>query len=181
MAPRDPEETERPGAAEDIRARMRRGLVTAMKARDQPAVEALRSALARIDNAEAVDLESVDDEAIDEGVFDDEVLDKQASDPAAAPPYAGDGHPAVAGSIPGVGAAEVARRVLRPEQMAGIVRNEVIEREAGADILEAVGHPDRAERLRAQAQLLTTYLTPPASPPPGPPVEELPRPGPRQA
>jgi uncharacterized protein len=158
--------SEHPGATGGIRARMRRGLVGAMKARDRQAVEALRSALARIDNAEAVDPEALDDEAIDdealdEGVFDDEAVDDRASDAAPAPSSAGGGHPAVAGSILGVGATERDRRVLTPEQMAGIVRNEVIEREAAADILERVGRPDQAERLRAQANLLTTYLSPP--------------------
>ena len=179
MAPQEPEQTEHPEApaaeapdaevtvaqaTEDVRVRMRRDLVVAMKARDRQAVEALRSTLARIDNAEAVDPESIDDEAFDEGVFDDEVFYDRASDPASAPPYAGGGHPAVAGSIRGVGAADMDRRVLTLEQMAGIVRNEVIEREAAADILERVGRPDQAERLRAQAKLLTTYLNPPAPP-----------------
>src|SRR5829696_9899862 len=73
MAPQHSDETERPEATEDIRARMRRGLVDAMKARDQQAVAALRSTLARIDNAEALDAE-----------------------PAL---YSGEGHPAVAGSV----------------------------------------------------------------------------------
>jgi hypothetical protein len=39
----------------DIRTRMRRALTAAIKARDRSAVTALRSALAAIDNAEAVD------------------------------------------------------------------------------------------------------------------------------
>ena len=125
---------------EDIRARMRPGLVDAMKARDQQAVAALRATLAAIDNAEAVDAEAVDD---------DLALDT------------GDGHPAVAGSVPGIGAAEVDRRILTPEETAAIVRDEVTEREAAADILERVGRPDQAKHLRAQAALLTTYLDPP--------------------
>jgi len=119
---------------------MRRGLVDAMKARDQQAVAALRATLAAIDNAEAVDAEVVDaDLALDSG----------------------DGHPAVAGSVAGIGAAEVDRRILTPEETAAIVRGEVTEREAAADILERVGRPDQAKRLRAQAALLTTYLDPP--------------------
>src|SRR5215208_2892581 len=109
MAPQNFDATERPEAAqhteatEDIRARMRRGLVDAMKARDQQAVAALRSTLARIDNAEALDAE-----------------------PAL---YSGEGHPAVAGSVLGVGAADVDRRVLMPEEMAALVRDDVEERE----------------------------------------------------
>jgi len=149
MAPQHSEGTERPEATEDIRARMRRGLVDAMKARDQQAVSALRSTLARIDNAEAVDADGLDADGLD-------------AEPAL---YRGDGRPAVAGSVLGVGAAEVDRRVLTPEEMAAVVRDDVEEREMAAEVLERVGRPDHAERLRAQAKLLTTYLTPPGSPP----------------
>jgi uncharacterized protein YqeY len=162
MPPEDSEGTECPGATEaeatgDIRARMRRGLVAAMKARDQQAVAALRSALARIDNAEAVDPDAFDDEGLDDQGLDDE--------PALS---TGIRHPTVAGGVLGVGAAEVDRRILTPEQMAKIVSNEVIEREAAADVVERVGHPEQAERLRAQANLLSTYLDPPGPPRSGP-------------
>ena len=149
MAPQHSEGTERPEATEDIRARMRRGLVDAMKARDQQAVSALRSTLARIDNAEAVDADGLDADGLD-------------AEPAL---YRGVRRPAVAGSVLGVGAAEVDRRVLTPEEMAAVVRDDVEEREMAAEVLERVGRPDHAERLRAQAKLLTTYLTPPGSPP----------------
>jgi len=154
MPPQRSDETEHPDATEadateDIRARMRRGLVAAMKARDQQAVAALRSTLARIDNAEAVDPEAVDPEAVDPEAVDD------------GPALGTDqGHPAVACSVLGVGAAEVDRRVLTPEEMAAMVRDEGTEREVAADVLERVGRPDQAERLRAQAKLLTTYLDP---------------------
>jgi uncharacterized protein len=173
MPPEDSEETEHPGASEaeateDIRARMRRGLVDAMKARDQQAVAALRSALARIDNAEAVDPDGFDpdgDEAelFDAAGFDDEAVDDEAVDAGPAPSRDGR-HPAVAGSVLGVGAAEVDRRVLTPEETAAIVRDDAEEREIAAEVLERVGRPDQAERLRAQAKLLTTYLDPPAPP-----------------
>jgi uncharacterized protein YqeY len=141
--------TEHPDATGDLRARLRRGLVAAMKARDQQAVAALRSTLGRIDNAEAVDLDAFEDEGLDDESLDEPALSMGAR------------HPAVAGSVPGVGAAEVDRRILTPEQVATIVRNEVTEREVAADVLERVGRPDQAERLRAQAKLLTTYLDPP--------------------
>jgi hypothetical protein len=52
--------------------------------------------------------------------------------------------------------------------MAAIVRDDVEEREIAAEVLVRVGRPDQAERLRAQAELLTTYLTPRGSSP-GPP------------
>jgi uncharacterized protein YqeY len=154
MPPLHPEDTQRPEAAEDLRSRLRRGLVDAMKARDQQAVFTLRSTLAAIDNAEAVDPKTLDDEEFDDG-------------PALS---TGEGHPPVAGSVLGVGAAEVNRRVLTPEETAEIVRDEVTTIGIAADVLEQHGRADQAERLRAQAQLLTTYLTPPASPPSGPPV-----------
>ena len=169
MPPRNSEDTQRPGAADDLRARLRRGLVDAMKVRDQQAVSALRSTLAAIDNAEAIENdEVVYDEAIDEYVADaGSALGTVAE------------HPAVAGSVPGVGAAEVDRRILTPEEVAEVVRDEVTEREVAADMLERVGRPDQAARLRAQAELLTTYLhrsdPPPSDPPPqGPPPSASP-------
>jgi len=154
MASQHSEETERPEATGDVRARMGRGLVVAMKARDQQAVAALRSTLARIDNAEAVDADGLDADGLDADGLD--------AEPAL---YRGDGRPAVAGSVLGVGAAEVDRRVLTPDEVAAVVGDDVEEREMAAEVLERVGRPDHAERLRAQAKLLTTYLTPPGSPP----------------
>jgi uncharacterized protein YqeY len=159
MASQHSEETERPEATGDVRARMGRGLVVAMKARDQQAVAALRSTLARIDNAEAVDADGLDADGLDADGLDAEALD---AEPAL---YSGEGHPAVAGSVLGIGAADVDRRVLTPEEMAAIVRDDVEEREIAAEVLVRVGRPDQAERLRAQNKLLTTYLTPPGSPP----------------
>jgi uncharacterized protein len=150
MTPRHSEETERPEATEDIRARMRRGLVDAMKARDQQAVAALRTTLAAIDNAEAIENdEVVDDDAVDAG----SVLDADGE------------YPAVAGSVLGVGAAEVDRRILTSEETVEVVRGEATAREVAADVLERIGRADQAERLRAQAKLITTYLDPPAPPP----------------
>ena len=55
-------------------------------------------------------------------------------------------------------------RLRQPEEMAAVVRDDVEERELAADVLERVGRPDQAERLRAQAKLLTTYLDPPGPP-----------------
>ena len=44
--------------ADDLRARLREALRTAMRARDSAAVSALRSAMSVIDNAEAADLDN---------------------------------------------------------------------------------------------------------------------------
>jgi hypothetical protein len=171
MAPQHPEGAERPEATGDIRARMRRGLLAAMKARDQQAVAALRSALAAIDNAEAIENDKV--------VYDDAIDDYVAD--AGPELNAVHGHPAVAGGVPGVGIAEVDRRILTPEEVAEVVRGEVTEREVAADMLERVGpllQPERRhdqaerlrvkiERLRAEAKLLGTYLDPPGPSPAG--------------
>lgn len=120
--------------------RLRRALPAAMKARDRTAVDALRSALAAIGNAQAVD-------------------------PPQPPPGGGGteptgagGHPRLAGTVAGVGAAEVERRRLSEAQMAEIVRAEIAEREAAAAGYERVGQLELAERLRGEAQVLAAYL-----------------------
>ena len=106
---------------------MRSDLTAAMKARDKPAIAALRSTLAAIDNAEAVDAAQVPPAA--------------AGQPASEEiPPAGRGRPAgegaIAGAALGVGAAEVERRALTAAETEAIVRREVAERQ-------------RARRLRA--------------------------------
>ena len=124
-----------PGAAdnreaEDVRTRMRRGLTAAMKARDRRAVAALRSTLAAIDNAEAVD--------------------------ATQAPPAREGE--IAGAALGVGAAEVERRTLTAAETEAIVRREVAERETAAQAYERAGQSPHADRLRDEAELLSAYL-----------------------
>jgi uncharacterized protein len=115
---------------------MRRGLTAAMKARDKRAVAALRSTLAAIDNAEAVDVTQV--------------------------PPAGGGRPTgegeIAGPALGVGAAEVERRTLTAVEMEAIVRREVAERQTAAQAYERAGRAPHAEGLRAEAELLGAYL-----------------------
>jgi uncharacterized protein len=116
---------------ENLRDRLGRALPTAMKARDRPAMTALRSALAAIDNAGAVD-----------------------------PPHAlpMDQHPEFAGTVAGVGAAEVERRSLSQAQMEEIVRAEIADRETAATGYERAGQLDHAERLRAEANVLRSHL-----------------------
>ena len=113
-----------------------------MKARDKRAVATLRSTLAAIDNAEAVeDAEAVDAEAVDA--------------------EAGGGHPGegvIAGAALGVGAAEVERRTLTAAETEAIVRREAAERETAAHAYERAGQAPHAERLRAEAELLNAYL-----------------------
>jgi uncharacterized protein len=121
-----------PPASAGVRERLRAALPAALKARDAVAVAALRSALAAIDNAEAV-----------EG--------------APAPPP-GAGSAPIAGAVVGLGAAEVERRRLTDAQMAAIVRAEVAEREAAARAYERADRHERAERLRAEAGVLGALL-----------------------
>jgi len=108
-----------------MRGQLRRDLGAAIKVRDTAAVSALRSALAAIENAEALD-----------GAL------------AASP---GDGHPHVAGSVVGVGAADVERRVLADGEMEAIVRAELTERLSVAVQYERLGHREVVDRLRSEA------------------------------
>ncbi|MFL6056537.1 MAG: GatB/YqeY domain-containing protein [Actinoallomurus sp.] len=132
--------TQTPGPRDDtgapLRQRLREALRAAMKTGDRTAVAALRSTLAAIDNAEAVD-----------------------------GPASAHGGLAIEQSPVGVGAADVERRVLTEEQVAGIVRAEVAEREAAARDYERAGRPERAERLRSEAAVLSAHLTPADTPP----------------
>jgi uncharacterized protein YqeY len=177
-----------PGEAEDLRTRMRRALTLAMKARDKQAVAALRSTLAAIDNAEAVSTVDAspagrpgDGPAAGSGSGDggtgasDSGYGAAAAsgsggggtgasgsgDGGPAAPGAGEGHPAVAGSVQGLGAAEVERRSLTAEEVRQIIRGEVTEREAAARSYEQAGRSQDAARLRAEADLLGTYLSEP--------------------
>src|SRR2546423_1232971 len=88
-----------------------------MKARDRVALAALRSALAAIDNAEAVD----------------------------APPVPG-GSLAIERTPVGVGAAELARRELTEADVERIVRADIDQREEAARGDDLVGRPDPAAR-----------------------------------
>ncbi|MGH3916043.1 MAG: GatB/YqeY domain-containing protein, partial [Pseudonocardiaceae bacterium] len=93
---------------------------------------ALRSALAAIDNAEAVDAAP------------------------APPPAVVDSE--IAGSVGGLWAAEVQRRSLTDAQVEEIVRAEVAERLAAAHDYERSGHREHAQRLRGEATVLSRYL-----------------------
>lgn len=115
-----------------MRATLRRDLTAALKSRDRVAVAALRSALAAIENAEAI----------------------PADHPV--PGTAGSGH--IAGSTTGLGAAEADRRQLTEDDLLAIVEAEVHERSVSAAEYEQLGRDDHAQRLRAEADLLRQYL-----------------------
>ena len=124
-----------------MRASLRDGLTAALKARDDVAITALRSALAAIDNAEAVPAD-------------------HRSDGVAVDSAAGNEH--VAGAATGVGAAEAERRHLTEADMRAIVENEVRERSAAAQEYKQLGREDVAERLRSEAEVLSLHLGPTA-------------------
>ena len=122
-----------PMYADQVRDRLRAALRQALKDRDRDAVSGLRSAIAAIDNAEAVEAGSLETAA---GV--------------------------IAGARTGLGAAEARRRVLSAVEVAALVRAEVDERMAAADGYAAVGQAEPAERLRAEAAALVPHVPDPA-------------------
>jgi uncharacterized protein YqeY len=101
-----------------------------MKARDTIAVSALRSALAAIDNAEAVDCS--DAPSIERGT--------------------------IARGVAGLGAGEVPRRVLSDREVTQIVLAQVAEWRATAAEYERAGRDDHANRLRAEAAILAEFV-----------------------
>ena len=90
----------------------------------------LRTALAAIDNAEAVDSS-----------------------------FAPDGQSStIAGAVVGLGAGEVARRTLSDDDVRAILRDAITEREEAAAEYEARQRPEDAARLRTEAGILTAIL-----------------------
>jgi hypothetical protein len=113
-----------------MRDTLRADLTTAIKARDRIAIAALRSAMSAIDNAEAV--------------------------PVLSEPAAGSEH--VAGAVAGLGAAEAERRQLTDDDVRSIIETELGERSVAATEYERLDRTDDAERLRAEAAVLSRYL-----------------------
>jgi uncharacterized protein len=104
-----------------------------MKDRDPVAVEALRTVLGAIDNAEAVP--SPED---------------SAPGPIQSP---------IASATQGVGAGDVPRRDLSDPDVAAIVRAEVDDLRASAEEYHGLGRDEPAKRLGAQADMLETHLS----------------------
>ena len=165
------------GDADSLRERLSRALPAAMKARDRVAVAALRSALAAIANAEAVDPsrspppaarpgptgpspESPDPRT---GQPEPASSGPEPSDPrpGAPEPAGSGGDPPFAGTVVGVGATEMERRGLTGEQVEEVVRAEIAERESAAAGYERAGQLEHAERLRSEARVLASYLEQP--------------------
>jgi uncharacterized protein len=108
--------------------RLREGLRTAIKERDRVAVSALRSTLAAIENAEAVDVTG----AAQRGMAIEQ--------------------------SPGLGGAEVQRRALTEGEITRIVATELSDREAAARTYATAGQTERADRLLAEVAVLRGYL-----------------------
>jgi uncharacterized protein len=105
---------------------LREALRASLHQRQADAVAALRETLAAIDNAEAADAS------------------------AAPPVQAG----VIAGGVAGLGAGEVPRRRLGPEEVAAIVAREIRERREAAATYAGLGRHDEATKLKQQADLL---------------------------
>ncbi|MFJ3894928.1 hypothetical protein [Streptomyces sp. NPDC090083] len=105
-----------------------------MRSGDKAAVSALRTALAALDNAEAVSVAGVEPRGL-----------------------------ALEQSPVGAGATEVARRELSEQDMAGIVRAEAAERLDAATQLTAPAQAQRVARLRAEADVLLRFLDGPGA------------------
>ena len=118
--------------ASPVRQRLELALREALRARDQVARSALRSALSAIDNASAV--------------------------PAGPAPAPGAGGPHFAGAVAGLGAGEAERRSLSEAEVEGIVRMEVADRRAAARDYDQAGRRDRADRLRREADVLASVI-----------------------
>ncbi|MGW0158957.1 hypothetical protein ACWDUN_06495 [Mycobacterium sp. NPDC003323] len=118
------------GGVTAVRDAMRKDLVDAMRSRAAETVAALRSGLAAIDNAEAVD-------------------------PAAGPMA----HESViAGATTGLGSGEVPRRELSIADARSVLSELIAEYTAEADRYAGLNRPDAAEQLRRQAAALTRYV-----------------------
>lgn len=105
---------------EEWRAVLRAALKDAMRAREVDAVAVLRTTLAAIDNAEAADPRTAP--VVQEGI--------------------------IAGGVAGLGAGEVARKVLSPEAVKAVIGRELAElREAAAARGELRGKLSVLERL----------------------------------
>jgi uncharacterized protein YqeY len=143
-----------------LRERLSRALPVAMKARDRVAVAALRSALAAIANAEAVDPSRSPPPTARPGPTgpSPESPDPRTGQPE---PARSGGDPPFAGTVVGVGATEMERRSLTGEQVEEVVRAEIAERESAAAGYERAGQLEHAERVRSEARVLTSYLEQP--------------------
>ncbi|QNG20972.1 hypothetical protein G4H71_08770 [Rhodococcus triatomae] len=130
-----------PTDPEVLRSAMRADLVAAMKERRREVVAVLRTALAALDDAEAVAAPAAQSSPV--------------AAPAAQSPVQG-GH--VAGARVGVGSTEVERRVLSLADVRAVLEAQIAERTVEAERYDTYGQHDAANRLRREAGVLGAYL-----------------------
>ena len=124
--------------------RLRAALTAALGAGDRAAAAAVRSALAAVGNAEAID----------------PATRESSADAATAPSE----H--FAGARAGLGAGEVPRKRLSAAEVMQIVLAEIAERQSAAAEYDRLGHSGQAERLRREADVLVAVLGPECGPQP---------------
>jgi uncharacterized protein YqeY len=122
--------------ADSVRQRLRSALREALRSRDVTAASALRSALAAIDNAEAIPFSRTSTTASSSEHF--------------------------AGAAAGLGAAEARRRDLTEAEICDIVDAEIGEHLTAAAQYERGGHAEQGGRLRREAQVLGDVIGPAA-------------------
>jgi uncharacterized protein YqeY len=101
-----------------------------MKERDSIAVSVLRTSLAAIDNAEAVE----------------------------APKGSLLGQGPIAGAVTGLGAGDVVRRKLEEREIAVILMGKLTDRETSAAQYQELGRYEEAARLRSEAAVLAAVV-----------------------
>jgi hypothetical protein len=117
--------------AQSMRNALRRDLVVAIKARDGDTTAALRTAMAAIDNSEAVDAQSH-------------------------PAPSGGAH--IAGAASGVGSTEEIRRELTASELHAILQDQITEHIDEAERYDALDQAAAARRLRSRADVLKKHL-----------------------
>ncbi|MBL8938825.1 MAG: hypothetical protein JNM69_29965 [Archangium sp.] len=115
---------------DDWKTLLRAALKAELRARRPFAVAVLRETLAAIDNAEAAELSEAP--AVEHGV--------------------------IAGGVAGLGAGEVARRALTPEDVSRLLAREIDDRRAAQTQYLSLGRTEEAATLGLQVDLLNGLL-----------------------
>ena len=111
---------------------LRAALRDAQRARDPHSLAVLRETIAAIENAEAPDV-------------------------TLAPSGNSD---VIAGAVSGLGAGEILRRELSPQDVAAIIERELHERRAAAASYRSLGRGEEADALSRQADVLESLRSP---------------------
>jgi uncharacterized protein len=115
---------------EEWKTALRTALKEAMRARQAAHVSVLRETIAAIENAEAADV--TDAPAVQDGV--------------------------IAGGVAGLGAGDVSRKSLIPEEVRRIIERELHEKRDAASTYERLEKHEQAQTLRLQASVLAALL-----------------------